>query len=114
MAGTISSLVKDQIFFKLEQVEQAIDPVATVKAEQQAGRNVKQDAHSSQEIPWCCHASGNDGCHVRANSLHDGVSRTCLQEQDLEHTFEKEEAETTFNTMFDSYWWAIITMTTVN
>ena len=28
--------------------------------------------------------------------------------------FEKEEEETTFNTMFDSYWWAIITMTTVS
>ena len=27
--------------------------------------------------------------------------------------FEKEEEETTFHTMFDSYWWAIITMTTV-
>lgn len=27
--------------------------------------------------------------------------------------FEKEEKETTFHTMFDSYWWAIITMTTV-
>lgn len=27
--------------------------------------------------------------------------------------FEKEEEKTTFHTMFDSYWWAIITMTTV-
>ena len=27
--------------------------------------------------------------------------------------FEKEDAETTFKTMFDAYWWAIITMTTV-
>ena len=28
--------------------------------------------------------------------------------------FEKEDAETTFKTMFDAYWWAIITMTTVS
>ena len=28
--------------------------------------------------------------------------------------FEKEEELTTFHTMFDSYWWAIITMTTVS
>ena len=28
--------------------------------------------------------------------------------------FEKEDPETTFKTMFDSYWWAIITMTTVS
>ena len=28
--------------------------------------------------------------------------------------FEKEEEKTTFHTMFDSYWWAIITMTTVS
>ena len=27
--------------------------------------------------------------------------------------FEKEDEETTFKTMFDAYWWAIITMTTV-
>ena len=27
--------------------------------------------------------------------------------------FEKEDADTTFKTMFDAYWWAIITMTTV-
>jgi len=27
--------------------------------------------------------------------------------------FEKEEPESTFKTMFDAYWWAIITMTTV-
>ena len=27
--------------------------------------------------------------------------------------FEKEDTETTFKTMFDAYWWAIITMTTV-
>ena len=28
--------------------------------------------------------------------------------------FEKEDEETTFKTMFDAYWWAIITMTTVS
>ena len=28
--------------------------------------------------------------------------------------FEKEDAKTTFKTMFDAYWWAIITMTTVS
>ena len=28
--------------------------------------------------------------------------------------FEKEDKETTFKTMFDAYWWAIITMTTVS
>ena len=28
--------------------------------------------------------------------------------------FEKEDADTTFKTMFDAYWWAIITMTTVS
>ena len=28
--------------------------------------------------------------------------------------FEKEEESSTFQTMFDSYWWAIITMTTVS
>ena len=28
--------------------------------------------------------------------------------------FEKEDPDTTFNTMFDAYWWAIITMTTVS
>merc|ERR1719361_571248 len=27
--------------------------------------------------------------------------------------FEKEDEQTTFKTMFDAYWWAIITMTTV-
>ena len=29
------------------------------------------------------------------------------------YVFEKEEKKTTFTTMFDAYWWAIITMTTV-
>ena len=28
--------------------------------------------------------------------------------------FEKEDADTTFHTMLDAYWWAIITMTTVS
>ena len=28
--------------------------------------------------------------------------------------FEKEDPESTFKTMFDAYWWAIITMTTVS
>ena len=33
----------------------------------------------------------------------------------LTFVFEKESAEDTkFNTMLDAYWWALITMTTVN
>ena len=31
----------------------------------------------------------------------------------LVFVFEKDETETTFNTMLDAYWWAVITMTTV-
>lgn len=31
----------------------------------------------------------------------------------LIYVFEKEDKESTFKTMFDAYWWAIITMTTV-
>ena len=31
----------------------------------------------------------------------------------LIYVFEKEDNESTFKTMFDAYWWAIITMTTV-
>jgi hypothetical protein len=32
----------------------------------------------------------------------------------LIYVFEKEDKESTFKTMFDAYWWAIITMTTVS
>ena len=31
----------------------------------------------------------------------------------LAYVFEKEDEDTTFTTMLDAYWWAIITMTTV-
>ena len=31
----------------------------------------------------------------------------------LIYVFEKEDNDSTFKTMFDAYWWAIITMTTV-
>ena len=32
----------------------------------------------------------------------------------LIYVFEKEDNDSTFKTMFDAYWWAIITMTTVS
>ena len=32
----------------------------------------------------------------------------------LVYVFEKDESNTTFNDMLDSYWWALITMTTVS
>jgi hypothetical protein len=32
----------------------------------------------------------------------------------LIYVFEKEDKESTFKTMFDAYWWAIITMTTAS
>ena len=39
-------------------------------------------------------------------------TQNCVVSAD--QNFEKEDEETTFKTMFDAYWWAIITMTTVS
>ena len=72
----------------------------------------------------CCSAKHSTGLQALGNTMKANYKELgllflllgmgAIMFASLIFVFEKEEETTTFHTMFDSYWWAIITMTTVS